>query len=124
MLACCKTLGAKHSAAKKRCHAKLGRNKPLIRGNLSGGWQLSQVSALNSPHKALNTGLSPKSLCKTPAADAMAKPKRPAHKKTKTKPTTSNWGTPAKPQLTKGAKKKVSKHDARDPRRRATTTGC
>ena len=47
----------------------------------------------------------------------MAKPKRPAHKKTKKiitkKPTTSNWER-LKPQLTKGAKKKGSKHAARD----------
>ena len=43
----------------------------------------------------------------------MAKPKRPARKKTKTKPTTSNWDR-LRPQLTKGAKKKGSKHAARD----------
>ena len=44
----------------------------------------------------------------------MAKPKRPAHKKKITKkPTTSNWER-LKPQLTKGAKKKGSKHAARD----------
>ena len=47
----------------------------------------------------------------------MAKPKRTAHKKKKIvttkKPTTSNWER-LKPQLTKGAKKKGSKHAARD----------
>ena len=47
----------------------------------------------------------------------MAKPKRPASKKkaklASKKPTTSNWER-LKPQLTKGAKKKGSKHAARD----------
>ena len=46
----------------------------------------------------------------------MAKPKRSAHKKKKIvtkKPTTSNWDR-LRPQLTKGAKKKGSKHAARD----------
>ncbi len=46
----------------------------------------------------------------------MAKPKRSAHKKKKIvtkKPTTSNWER-LRPQLTKAAKKKGSKHAARD----------
>ena len=43
----------------------------------------------------------------------MAKPKRPKKKLATKKPTTSNWER-LRPQLTKGAKKKGSKHAARD----------